>query len=117
MMKENFPINSLMDQPEAQLESREKMIKNTADFREALDGGRLEEAESFLNKVASNLDQFPQYDARWLDHRQRELFQAFYKAEDWQGAKRIVEATQDPRSKEGRKARLEELSGLNYDKI
>lgn len=110
MIKENFPNNL------EKLE-KEKEIKNTAGFRETLDSGSLEKAEEFLTEVASNPDQFPQYDDRWLDHRQRELFQSFYKSEDWQGAKRIVEATKDPRSYDGRKARLEELSGMKYDEI
>jgi len=92
-------------------------MKNTAEFRGALDGGRLAEAEDFLTEVSSNPDKFPQYDERWLDHRQRELFQVFYKSEDWQGAKRVVEATKDAHSQDGRKARLEELSGLDYDEI
>ncbi len=92
-------------------------MKNTAEFRDALDRGKLLEAEKFLTEVASNPDQFPQYDERWLDHRQRELFQAFYKIKDWQGAKRVVEATKDSRSQDGRKARLEELSGLKYEEI
>lgn len=92
-------------------------MKDTAEFRKALDEGRLAEAEAFLNEVAANPDRFPQYDDRWLDHRQRELFQAFCKAKDWQGAKRVVEATKDLRSKEGRLYRLEQLSDIDYDRI
>lgn len=98
-------------------EREEKAMKKTAEFRSALAGGRLKEAEKFLSDVAITPDQFPQYDDRWLDHRQRELFQEFYKIEDWQGAKRVVEATKDPRSKSGRIARLEELSEMKYEKI
>jgi hypothetical protein len=101
MFSENYLTNNK--------EREEKKMKNTAEFRNALDIGKLLEAENFLTEVASNPDQFPQYDERWLDHRQRELFQAFYKAEDWQGAKRVVEATKDARSQDGRKARLIEL--------
>ena len=92
-------------------------IRNTNQFREALSSGHLEEAENFLTKVLSDPEQFPQYDARWLDHRQRELFQAFYQQGDWLGAKRIVEATKDKISQEGRKDRLEELSEMDYDEI
>lgn len=98
-------------------EKKENAMKNTAEFRDALNQGRLQEAEGFLNEVANNPEQFPQYDDRWLDHRQRELFQEFYKIKDWQGAKRVVEATNDQRSKDGRKAKLEELSGMKYDEI
>jgi len=109
MFKEEFSTNNQ--------EKGESVMKNTAEFRAALDDGQLEEAESFLNEVASNPDQFSQYDERWLDHRQRELFQAFYGEKDWEGAKRVVEATKDPRSKEGRVNRLEELSGIAYEEI
>jgi|AntRauTorcE11897_2_1112592.scaffolds.fasta_scaffold07256_4 hypothetical protein len=98
-------------------EKLEKMLNNTENFREALESGNLVEAENFLNDIASNPEKFPQYDERWLDHRQRELFQSYYKAEDWQGAKRVVEATADSQSQEGRRNRLEELSGLKYDEI
>ncbi|MCD4694337.1 hypothetical protein K8R62_03190 [bacterium] len=100
-----------------QYERRETEMKNTTDFRKALDGGNLAGAEDFLNEVLLDPDKFSQYDERWLDHRQRELFQAFYKKEDWKGAKRIIEKTKDLRSKEGRINRLEELSGMNYEII
>jgi hypothetical protein len=98
-------------------EKKENEMKNTGEFRKALETGSLNEAENFLSEVASNSEKFPQYDQRWLDHRQRELFQSFYKIQDWQGAKRVIESTVDVLSQQGRKARLEELSGLNYDEI
>ncbi len=106
-----------LPEKEGNNEKKQEKMKSTAEFREALEAGKLESAESFLKEVASNPENFPNYDERWLDHRSRELFQSFYKIQDWQGAKRVVEATKDPRSKEGRVARLEELSGLNYDLI
>lgn len=98
-------------------EKKENEMKNTAEFRSALEAGKLNEAEDFLNSVANNPDKFPQYDDRWLDHRQRELFQEFYKIKDWQGAKRVIKATKDQLSKSGSTARLEELSGMKYDEI
>ena len=98
-------------------EGGEKMIKNTAGFRESLEKGELEKAENFLNEVINQPDKYPQYDDRWIDHRQRELFQAFYGNENWAGAKRIVEVTKDPLSKDGRKKRLEELSRKKYEEI
>ena len=97
---------------------KDKMLKNTAEFRKALDEGRLEEAENFLKEVASNPDKFSQYDERWLDHRQRELFQSFCEIKDWTGAERVIEATKDSRSQEGRKTRLKELKKeKNYEEI
>lgn len=111
-MLDKFNEEDLIDNQE-----KERVMKNTAEFRKALEDGSLKEAEDFLAEVASNPDKFPQYDERWLDHRQRELFQAFYAKEDWRGAKRIVEETRDERSREGRINRLEELSGMDYEQI
>lgn len=98
-------------------ESESKKMNSTAEFREAVKDGKLEEAERFLNKVASAPEEFPQFDARWLDHRQRELFQAFNGRNDWAGAKRVIEATKSLESKQGRIRRLEELSGKTYVEI
>ena len=109
MFKENIIPNKQ--------ESEDNKMKNTTEFRNALEKGNLEEAEKFLIEVAAKPDKFPQYDDRWPDHRQRELFQAFYKTKDWPGAKRVIEATKDPGSQEGRISRLEELSGLKFDEI
>ncbi|MBU0620032.1 MAG: hypothetical protein V1768_03850 [Patescibacteria group bacterium] len=116
MLKESNFIGQVNNQ-DADQEKKEKEIFNTTEFRNALDQGSLFQAENFLQNVANNSDQFPQYDERWVDHRQRELFQAFYQAEDWSGAKRLVEATKDERSKDGRKKRLQELSGMKYEEI
>ena len=90
---------------------------DTETFRNALATGQLIEAETFLNDVLCHPEKYPQYDNRWLDHRQRELFQAFYQVKNWQGAKRVVEATKAQKSYEGRKNRLEELSGMKYEEI
>jgi len=87
-------------------------IKNTADFQAAIERGELEEAERFLDEVKNNREAFSNYDDRCIDHRERELFKAYYGREDWAGAKRIVEGSIKPDSKEGRKKRLEELSGM-----
>lgn len=91
-------------------------IKDTAGFRTALDSDPFA-AEHWLETVRKNRIQFPQYDDRWLDHRERELFREFCRREWWAGAKRVVDATADPRSRQGRKERLEELSHMPYDSI
>jgi len=98
----------------------EKRMENTQDFKKALEQGRLQEAEDFLLEVQADKEKFAEKFGdvvRWLDHRQRELFQAYYKKEDWTGAKRIVEATEDPQIKFNRAARLADLSGLKYEEI
>ncbi|PLX25532.1 hypothetical protein C0580_02310 [Candidatus Parcubacteria bacterium] len=92
---------------------KEISIESTTSFQEAIANGSLEQAETWLEE-AKNLEQ---YDDRWLDHRERDLFKAYYQAEDWIGAKRIVEKTKNPDSQAGRKARLEELSGMKYEEI
>jgi|GEM_PF-2783462 hypothetical protein len=50
----------------------------------------------------------------WLKLRQCELIKAFHKVNDWQGAKRVVEAIKDTRKKNGRQPQIESLSGLKY---
>ena len=42
---------------------------------------------------------------------------AFSGLKDWSGAKRVVEGSLFPHSKEDRIKRLEELSGMDYGKI
>ena len=102
-------------------EQKGERLKNTGDFRKAVEEERLDEAENFLNEVRADLNAdksgFPGYDERWLDHREKELFQAFCKGENWGEAKRVVEATKNEASKTGRKNRLEELSGKKYEEI
>jgi hypothetical protein len=90
-------------------------IKNTTSFQEALESGNLETAENWLDKIKAERPE--NYDDRWIDHRERELFKAYYAQEDWASAKRIVEGSIKPDSKEGRKTRLEQLSGQPYDEI
>ena len=92
------------------------MIRHTADFQQALKEGRLQEAEAWLN-AEKTAPSTPSHDERWADHRERELFQAYYKLQDWVSAKRVVESSVWDTSKNGRIRRLEELSGMRYDQI
>ena len=91
-------------------------VEDTASFRAALESAP-EQAEQWLNQVKANRVKFPQYDDRWIDHRERELFQAYCRTADWSAAKRVAEATSDPKSKEGRARRLQELSGIVYEQL
>lgn len=104
-----------------QVEQGGEKLRNTQEFIKALAEGRLNDAESFLDDVRADLAtkdrKFSQYDERWLDHRERELFKAFCEKKDWAGAKRVVEATKKEEGKIGRMKRLEELSGKSFDKI
>ena len=97
-------------------EWREIMIIDTATFRRALEVNPAD-AEAWLDTIRQNRGKYSQYDDRWLDHREQELFQAFCKTSDWPAAKRVVEATEDPHSKEGRERRLVILAGTPYEEI
>ena len=95
---------------------REITIESTSSFKEAIAAGNLAQAESWLDQAQS----LEQYDDRWVDHRERELFKAYYAIEDWVGAKRIVEKTKNPDSQTGRRHRLEDLIkdlDISYDEI
>lgn len=92
------------------------MIESTAGFTQALEAGRLEEAEKWLEAEKANPTK-PGHDQHWADHRERELFQAYYQRKDWVSAKRVAENSVQDSSKQGRIQRLEELSGLSYDQI
>ena len=60
---------------------------------------------------------YSRYDDRWIDHRERELFQAYYQAKRWADAKRIVESSLNVQTRTGRKGRLAQLAGKPYDQI
>lgn len=99
------------------IEQREGDINNTAEFETAIENGRIDEAEKFLEDVKNNREEFNQYDDRWVDHQERKLFKAYYTAKDWASAKRIVESSILDSSKEGRKKRLADLSIMKYEDI
>lgn len=98
-------------------EGREAMeVRDTKSFTQALESD-IVAAESWLDQIRNDRAHNLRYDDRWLDHRERELFRAYYSVGDWAGAKRVVEVTADPMVKKNRMKRLEELSGLPYDHI
>ncbi|MFH1890359.1 MAG: hypothetical protein ABIJ91_02205 [Candidatus Kuenenbacteria bacterium] len=113
--KEIFEAGGIK-QVENDKEAEKTKIGSTAEFRHALEGGRLSEAEEYLNKEKQSPSK-EGHDQRWVDHRERELFQAYYKKEDWKGAKRVVESSLFEHSKQGRQKRLEGLSGIKYEEI
>lgn len=68
--------------PKADTGSPEKLIekivlKNTKDFQKAIESGDIQQAEEFLSDVKNNREKYPNYDDRWIDHRERELFKAY----------------------------------------
>ena len=96
-----------------EFERNEVVIDSTAKFDQALEVGCLKEAEEWFEKAK----EMERYNDKWIDHQERKLFQAYYEMKDWVNAKRIVEGSVWASSKEGRKRRLEELSGMQYEEI
>jgi len=95
-------------------------IRDTESFRKAVKIGSptaLFIAGCWLHYVSVNPHEYSQYDNRWMDHRDRELFQAYCRLKNWSGAKRVVECSIFEKSREGRVSRLEELSGIKYAEI
>lgn len=85
-------------------------------FLQALENENLDKAFAFLEQIYKILPENPSQED-WYDQKSRKLFQAFYNVKDWKNSKAVVELTPKTASKEGRIKRLEELSGMNYDKI
>ena len=48
-------------------------MRKTSDFRQALEEGKIKEAEEWLQHILNNRDQFPQYNDSWFEDRQKEL--------------------------------------------
>lgn len=65
---------------EAQQELIEKFgLRKTSDFQLALQQGKIELAEAWLDYIVGNKENFPQYKATWdswLEDRRRELLDA-----------------------------------------
>ncbi len=87
-------------------EKKEKMeINDTATFQEAIESGNLQEAAAWLERVKSD----PKYDARWLDHRSRELMRAFCDAGQLDEAEKYVDYAQNEKGRRGREEKITRL--------
>lgn len=96
--------------PEQTQEEKEKMeINNTSSFQKAIEAGNLTEAAAWLEKVKSE----PKYDARWLDHRSREIMKAFCDAGQLDEAEKYINYAQNEK---GRRGREEKIKLLNNSK-
>ena len=99
------PGNKLTSSEQTQ-EDKEKMeINNTGTFQEAIEVGSLTEAAAWLEKVKSD----PKYDARWLDHRSREIMQAFCDAGEMNEAARYIDYAQNEKGCQGREEKIKHL--------
>lgn len=104
------------EQPNSNEQDAEKVkIIDTASFQEAIYAENLEQAEAWLNNIKANPPE--NYNDRWIDQRERELFRAYHEAGDYVSAKRIVESSINAASKTTRIARLAEVSGQAYESI
>lgn len=102
------PTNDELTSPEQTKEKKEKMeIKNTASFQEALKTENLTEAAAWLERVKSD----PKYDARWLDHRSREIMKAFCEDGQIDEAEKYVDYAQNEEGRHGREEKIKRLRG------
>ena len=93
---------------EQKQEVKEKMeIKNTATFQEAIQTGNFTEAAAWLERLKSD----PKYDARWLDHRSREIMRALCDAGQLDEAEKYIDYAQSEEGRRGRKEKIERLRG------
>lgn len=84
---------------------QEKGIENTRGFQEAITSGDTAKAEVWLKENSNN----EKYDARWLDHRSRDLFRAYRDSGDFEGAQRMIDILPDNDSKKGRIKNLKDV--------
>lgn len=99
------PCDELTSSEQTQ-EKKEKMkINNTATFREAIQAGKLNEAATWLEKTKSD----PKYDARWLDHRSREIMRAFCDAGQLDEAEKYIDYAQSEEGRRDREKKIERL--------
>lgn len=95
---------SLFEEP--QQEGREQMeIRDTASFQESIQAGLLDEAAAWLETAKND----PKYDARWLDHRSRELMRALCDAKRLDEAEKYVDYAQTEEGRRGRQAKIDGL--------
>lgn len=99
------PGNKLTSSEQTQ-EDKEKMeINNTSSFQEAIETGDLTNAAAWLEKVKSD----PKYDARWLDHRSREIMQALCDAGQLDEAAKYIDYAQNEKGRHGREGKIKHL--------
>ncbi|OGF25872.1 hypothetical protein A2331_04780 [Candidatus Falkowbacteria bacterium RIFOXYB2_FULL_34_18] len=107
---EQFPQTNNKSTFEQTQEEKEKIeINNTASFQEAIEAGNLTEAASWLEKVKSD----PKYDARWLDHRSREIMRAFCDAGQIDEAEKYIDYAQNEKGRRGREEKINRLHKQN----
>lgn len=85
------------------------MFKNTAEFKSAISKGELCKSEDWLEHVKKNRTEFLNYDDRWVDLAELELFRSYRKEKDFDGGNRVIENmdennahAQEHNSKQGR---------------
>lgn len=89
-------------------EEKEKMeINNTTSFQEAIDAGKLDEAAAWLEDAKNE----PRYDARWLDHRSREIMRALCDTGQLDDAEKYIDYAQSEEGRRGREKKIERLRG------
>ena len=108
--EQEVPVEAKRTKEEAQQELIEKFnIRKTSDFQSALQEGKIELAEEWLNYIIENRESFPQYENtwdNWLSDRQSDI--EFYKKLKEDGLLEKMEH----RTKEEAQAELREKFGF-----
>lgn len=107
-------IDAKMEQKRTKEEAQQELIekfglRKTSDFQSALQQGKIELAEDWLNYIVENKESFPQYQATWdswLKDRQQEI-ELYKQLKDSGSLEKI-----SPRSKEEAQQELIEKFGL-----
>lgn len=87
-------------------EGKEQMeINSTKTFQEAIRSGNLAEASAWLENAKSD----PKYDERWLDHRSRELMNAYCDKGELDKASEYIGYAQTPEGCQGRREKIDHL--------
>lgn len=65
--------------------------KDTAEFLNLIKQDELHKAEEGLEYVKKNRAEYPNYNDRWVDHRETDLFRKYRESEDSDCANQIIE--------------------------
>lgn len=87
-------------------EDKEQLeISDTKTFQEAIAAGNILEAAAWFEKARNE----EKYDARWIDHRSRELMKYFCETGNLDEAKKYVDDAQSEEGRSGRREKIEKL--------
>ena len=77
-------------------------FNDTAEFLNLIKQDELCKAEESLEYVKKNRDEYPDYNDRWVDHRETDLSRKYRKLKDCDSANRIIE-NMDPNNEHSKR--------------